>query len=614
MRNALQKKFVFCKFRPVMFLYQGLCAAVILGIAGACSPKYYKVQADKEVYDIIDSKWQDSFGQKANYTISDVPPSPNDIQVEKAVPQSGVLNLAQAAAIATAHNREYQRQKEQLYLMALDLTLARHQFARQWFGTIDASYIRDSEDERASSDAGLGFNQLLADGAQISTSIALDWARFLTGDPRTSLGSVLSASVTQPLLRGRGRKIVQENLTQAERNALYQIRWFNRYRKTFVVSIVAAYYRVLQRRDAVTNAENNYNSRVESRKRLEWEAKAGRVPPFEVDQAEQRELDALDSYVRAKRTYEQQLDEFKMMLSLPTHAKVELDQSELEALKEIGVTEPDYMLDKAVETAWLQRLDFANSKDAIDDAARKVMIAADNLGVELNLIGSASVSSTPKTDLSRLQFHQGAYGLGLEADLPLDRKAERNAYREALITLEQRQREYENDVDEVELDVRQTHRQLLEAVERYETQRNSLELAETRVESTTFLQQAGRVATRELLESQDAFLDAQNNVTAALVDHAIAKLSFFRDIGVLQVRPDGMWEQENPQRRLASGDLSIRPDTIRVESTTQRQLDFRDFLNRPPRIWEQLGHIVDSDNDTTLYMAVMQGKERIKAR
>jgi len=233
---------------------------------------------------------------------------------------------------------------------------------------------------------------------------------------------------------------------------------------------------------------------------------------------------------------------------------------------------------------------------------------------ELNLIGSASVSSTPKTDINRLQFHQGTYGLGLEADLPLDRKAERNAYREALITLEQWQREYENDVDEVELDVRQTYRQLLEAVERYETQRNSLELAETRVESTTLLLQAGRVTTRDLLESQDAFLDAQNNVTAALVDHAIAKLSFFRDIGVLQVRPDGMWEKENPRRRLASRDFSVEPDIIRAESTTQRQLDFRDFLNRPPRIWEQLVHIVDSDNDTALHMAVVQGKERIKAR
>jgi len=522
-----------------------MAAALALGITGACSPEQYKAQADKEVYEIIDSKWQDDFGDKSNYIVRDsnVPASPNDIQIEIKVPASGVISLAQAIAIATANNRDYQRQKELLYLTALDLTLARHQFVRQWFGTVDAGYVRNSADEEVNYGGQTGFNQFLADGAQISTGIAIDWARFLTGDPRTSLGSVLSASVTQPLLRGRGRKIAQENLTQAERNALYQIRSFNRYRQTFVVSIVNGYYRVLQRRDIVTNAQNNYDSRVESRKRLEMEAEAGRKPPFEVDQAKQSELNARDSYIQAEQAYEQLLDEFKITLSLPTSTKIELEQNELKALEDTGVTEPSYDLDAAIETALAQRLDLANSADAVEDAKRKVIVAADNLGVELNLIGSANVGTPSGTDFQRLQFQNGTYTLGLEADLPLDRKAERNAYREALITLEQRQRQYENDLDEVELDVRQAYRQLKEYAERYGTQKNSLELSETRVESTNFLLQAGRVTTRDLLDSQDALLGAQNSVTAALVDHAIAKLSFFRDVGVLQIRPDGMWQE-----------------------------------------------------------------------
>lgn len=568
-----------CKFRFVTLACLGLAAAAILGLVGACSPEQYKAEADEEVYQIIDSKWQDSFGHKSNYIISDsnVPPSPNDIRIERVVPASGIIGLAQAVAIATAHNRDYQRQKENLYLMALDLTLARHQFARKWFGTVDAGYANNSDDEGVSSGAGLGFNKLLADGAQISANIAIDWARFLTGDPRTSLGSVLSASVTQPLLRGRGRKVVQENLTQAERNALYQIRWFNRYRKTFVVSVVAAYYNVLQQADAVNNAKNSYESKVVSRERLEMEAQAGRKDIFQVDQARQSELMARDSYIQVEQRYEQQLDEFKIMLSLPSHAEVELDQSELEAIRKIGVAEPEYALDDAVETAWFLRLDLADSKDAVEDAERKIMVAADNLGMELNLIGSADVSSTERTKVGRLQFHRGAYGLGLEGDLPLDRKAERNAYREALIALEQRRREYQNDVDEVELKVRQAHRQLLEAVERYETQKNSLELAEKRVESTTFLLQAGRVTTRDLLESQDALLGAQNSLTGVLVDHAIAKLSFFRDIGVLQVKPDGMWEQSRPERQTDARDFSVSSERIRDQSSILRRVDSFDF-------------------------------------
>ncbi len=200
------------RIRPwTFFLCWVLGIAVILGLAG-CSPEQYKAQADKEVYQIIDSKWQDDFGHKSNYIIKDsnVPPTPDDIQIELAVPDSGVISLAQAVAIATAYNREYQNRKEELYLKALDLTLARYQFARQWFGTIDTKYISDNDGEklRMSESNRLGFSQLLADGARISIDIAMDWTRFLTGDPRTSLASILSAEASQPLLSGSGRKIV----------------------------------------------------------------------------------------------------------------------------------------------------------------------------------------------------------------------------------------------------------------------------------------------------------------------------------------------------------------------------------------------------------------------
>ncbi|MHC4327118.1 MAG: TolC family protein [Planctomycetota bacterium] len=545
-RTMSLEEFMFRKYRGETLLCWVLGAAVILGICGACSPDQYKAKADKEVYEIIDSKWQDDFGNKANYAIDDsnVPASPDDIRVEKAVPASGVLSLREAVAIATAHNRTYLRQKEQLYLIALDLTLARHQFARKWFGTIDAGYTRNSADESVSSDSRVGFNQLLADGAQIGASVAVDWARFLTGDPQTSLGSVLSASVAQPLLRGRGRKIVQENLTQAERNALYQIRSFNRFRKTFVVSVISDYYRVLQQKDSVVNAERSHRSFLESQKRLELEAEAGLAKPSDFDEAKQRALNAENSWVQSRQRYERALDDFKVTLTLPTDAEIELDPNELQSLEKLGITPVDYTSGTAIETALHWRLDLANGGDRVDDAERKVILAADNLGAELNLVGSAGVNSTESTKIERLRFHEGTYTLGLEADLPLDRKAERNAYREALISLEQAQRDFENDRDNIELEVREALRGLRTEAEGYRIQKLALVLAERRLATQQLLLEIGQTDVRLLLESEDDLLRAQNDVTGALVDHAIAKMSFFRDIGVLQVKPDGMWEEQ----------------------------------------------------------------------
>jgi outer membrane protein TolC len=140
-------------------------------------------------------------------------------------------------------------------------------------------------------------------------------------------------------------------------------------------------------------------------------------------------------------------------------------------------------------------------------------------------------------------FNEGNYSLGLSADLPLDRKSERNLYRAALITIQQRQRDYDDVKSKVELDVRNSYRRLLQEADSYITQKKSLDLAQKRVDISALLWQTGRANTRDILESQDALLSAQNSLTAALVDHTIAKLTFFKDIDVLQVKPDGMWEQ-----------------------------------------------------------------------
>jgi hypothetical protein len=262
------------------------CLSAICGIVllCSCSTEKYKAEADKQTYKIIDKIWDPNYGEKVNYRISDVNAGPNDVAIEPNHVISGMITLPRAVAIATAQNRDYQRQKEQLYLLALDLTGVAHDYAMQWFGTVDFTYhkerttnIRGGEgsQERLTQNNSLGFNQLLADGTQVSMAVALDWARFLTGDPRESLQSVLTGTITKPLLRGAGRKIAYEQFTQAQRNVLYQIRSFNRYRKTFVVSIVSDYYRVLQNLDEVKNAESNYERRGESKDRLQMEADAG---------------------------------------------------------------------------------------------------------------------------------------------------------------------------------------------------------------------------------------------------------------------------------------------------------------------------------------------------
>jgi outer membrane protein TolC len=555
----------------------GVCVVVLVLLTGCRPPQEYKEQADKNVYQIIDQKWQDDFGSKANYKISDVPSDPNDIQLSLRLPESGILTLQEAVEIATANNRQYQLERELLYLSALDLQLVRHVYELQPFGGAAADYTKAGDDESASAGALAGFNKMLASGALITTNVTAAWTEILTGDQRSGFRTLFNSTITQPLLRGSSSEIVLENLTQAERDTVYQIRLFNRFRQTFVVSVISEYYLVLLQADLLKNAENNLKVLDEIGRQTESLVKAGRLPHYELDRVNQDKMESRDVYIDIEEDYKQALDAFKLTLAVPITTEIRLDDNELVSMALPGVdklsdlrhietarpkditAEALDMLEaeldlynlaqpgkyrsgpgvfseaEAYETALALRLDLANKADAIADAERKVLVAADSLRAGLNLTGSTSLSSRGSSD--------SAAGVGLQLDLPLDRVAEANAYRTALITVNQRKREYQEGIDTVTLEIRQAYWTLVETAKRYNVQSEGLELAKKRYMNTLQLMQYGRANSRRVLDAQQALLKAQNGAAEARVKHAIAMLEFYRDAGVLQVRPDGMWEK-----------------------------------------------------------------------
>ncbi|MBN1437673.1 MAG: TolC family protein [Sedimentisphaerales bacterium] len=520
-----------------------------------CAPENYHEQADEAVYEIIDEGWDDSYGPRSNYIVDDVYGGAGRANVVELIPESGVLGLAEAVRIATLGNRTYQSQKETLYSAALSLTSARHEFEPQLYGLLGGGYTRSAGDETLDLGAQAGVTQSLVTGADIGLAIATDWLRYLTGDPRTSLGSVLSATVRQPLLRGAGRMIARENLTQSERNTVYAMRTFARYRKTFVVQVVTEYYRVLQRRDSVENARNNFERLRMSEERITNLAQAGRIRKFEVEQSQQQTLTAYDGYVQAVESYGAALDSFKLTLGVSPDLEFELDPCELTAFTDIEIAEPNFDVGIAIETALKQRLDLQTAYDRVEDAERQVVVARDALQASLDIVGSTSVDSQEYTRFGELRFDEGTYGLGFDLDLGLDRLNERNSYRQALISLEQQRRSYEDSVDNVSLGIRQEYRDLRQAAAQYRIQQLSLELAMRRVDNTALLLDAGRAITRDLLEAQAALLAAQNARTSALVNYITASLNFARDVGTLELRPDGTWVEITPEEAASATEV-----------------------------------------------------------
>lgn len=532
------------KFTISGFFLAAIAAVFVFGCAEQ-NPDKCKTLLDEKSYKIIDSKWQDDFGNKNNYKISDVEPSAGDVGAAQIIPASGVLTLPQAVAIATAGSRQYQTQKEEMYLKAMDLILARHEFAPQLSAAAREQYVEENGIEELSTAAGIGFEQLLIGGTKISVSLASGWLDIITGNTQSGLATILIATVSQPLLARSEYKITLENLTQAERDVLYQLRSFNRFRQMFVIEVVTKYYVTLQLSDTMKNARNNYEVLCDVYAKAEKLSEAGRLARFEFDRAKQDKLRAKDDWISAAKDYKQSLDELKFQLAISPDTIFVLDCNELDAIAAAAESnEPDFSELQAIDSALSCRLDLANNADVIVDSQRKVAVAAEQLGMELTLTASTDFSTERKPGLNALLTRDdGAVQIGADLDFGLDRTAEQDAYRRALIVLNQSRRNYAELADLIMLEIRKSYRDLQTASEQRQVQQSQLELARKRLDTTFLLLQYGRADTRNVLDAQEDLFDAQNAKTKAIVDYTIAVLNFYRDSGLLQVKPDGMWQK-----------------------------------------------------------------------
>lgn len=605
-----------------------------------CTPAYHKKDADREVYRILEKVRKRQVGMRALFTIEPAAEPPlvalrrwheaRTLAAKGPGPSEGVpkvedfpdglprqegtirLTLSDALELAARYSREYQTEKENLYLAALALTLERYNWKPSFFAAFAGTVTKDktgkvavddlrgaTEGEKRTAKAAakamgpgadtsvyndaktktgvsarfaktkslttdVGFTQLLATGGDFTIRLTTDLMRATTADPREAIGSVLTAEVVQPLLRGGGRLVARENLTQAERDTVYAVRSFARFRRTFVVNITSRYYRVLQQRDSVVNAWDNYQRLRQARARSADMANAGRLAEFEVDKARQEVLRARDSWVQALRQYQEQLDNFKITLGLPTEAAIALDPTEIDALRKAGPGPVKLTRERAVAIALERRLDLLNVNDQVRDGERLVKIARNGLAPDLAARLGVSVASRERSRSvpvldgtgaevgsvtvvdrrrpTRFSMHRGVFTAGVEGELPLDRKAERNAYRGALINLERARRAATETEDQVTLSVRQAWRSLLEAAESYKIQLAAVPLAERRVESTSILLQRGDADMDAVLRANDDLVDAQNALTRALIDHRLARLALWRDTELLRVDEHGVWQ------------------------------------------------------------------------
>lgn len=455
------------------------------------------------------------------------------------------LDLPSLLAYSIGHAPEYRQEKEQLFLETLSLIIERHLWGPRFFNTLSADL--NGTPESGDHDTALNLvndfsvTQRLPYGGTASVSALVNYTNLLQRSstntaPSELQSSAINASINLPLLRGAGQ-VAREDLIQAERDLIYAVRDFERFRREFFVDISNTYFGLLQQQRGI----QNQRQQIEGLERLaEEQAKlleAGRIPGFEAADAEAQVLFGRSNLASVLDAYASALDALKLRIGMPVTQRVEITPAIIE------VPRPALESAASIKIGQSARLDLQTTADQVDDARRAVKIARNELRGDLDFNAGLSLNSDTDRDVDGfdIELRDSDYNVGLDYSVPLDRKIEFAQYRSALVNLERSERDYRVERDSVALDIRAASREIERATLTLELQGRNVVLAEQRLENVKILRRRGEVPPRRLIEAEEDLLDARNERDEALADLQTSVLNYLLETGQMRVDAQGRW-------------------------------------------------------------------------
>lgn len=455
------------------------------------------------------------------------------------------LDLPALLAYSIEHAPEYRSEKERLFLTTLSLIIERHLWGPRFFNTLSAGV--SGTPESGDYDTAFGIvndftvTQRLPYGGTASVSALVNYTNLLQRASTTTTAdelqsSSVNASINLPLLRGAGM-VAREDLIQAERDLIYAVRDFERFRREFFVDISNTYFGLLRQQSRIENQQ----LQIEGLERLAAEQarllEAGRIPGFEAADAEAQVLFGQSNLASVLDDYASALDSLKLRIGMPVAQPLAILPAE------IVVPRPALDPAESIKIGQSVRLDLQTSADQVDDARRSVKVARNQLKGDLDLNATVDLNSDSDRDIDGLdlELRDSDYSVGLAYSAPLDRKIEFAQYRSSLVNLERAERDYRVTRDLVALDIRDASREIERATLTLALQTRNVELAERRVENVKILRRRGEVPPRRLIEAEQDLLDARNRRDQAQADLQTSVLNYLLQTGQMRVDAQGRW-------------------------------------------------------------------------
>ena len=300
------------------------------------------------------------------------------------------LTIDSALRLAYMHSSLHQTNLENLYLSSLDVTAQRFRLDTQFFGGSGTSYVHRGdispvaiaysaplgsyvvngpferpESNRFSIPTDLQARRRLATAGEVLVGFANSFTWDFSGSDASLGSSLANFSFVQPLLRGAGKKIALEQLTQSERRLLANLRAYAQFRQGFFTQVaigelgvngpqrfgsstqlqsfsgfggIGGYLGLIQQAQQIANSEATLRLQRRTEKRLQALYDNDLTDIVNLDQFKQRVKSTTASLLQQQNGYELALDNYKtQIMGLPPELPITVDESLLKGFQLVPV-------------------------------------------------------------------------------------------------------------------------------------------------------------------------------------------------------------------------------------------------------------------------------------
>lgn len=347
-----------------------------------------------------------------------------------------------------------------------------------------------------------------------------------------SYESELRLSLVQPLLKGFGRTVTEQQILFAVKDRELSVQDLRQRAFDIIAQVRDTYYEVLRLR---TDMKYRHTSVALAQKILDENrvrVEVGVLPPLDVLEAEvglktrEREL------LNAQRAYQDALDALAVLLFAPQ--SLEVADEELEVLtlatdEEAGlraalVKRPDLLRQlKSIERVGIEK-----------EVARNQLLPRVDLGASYAQKGFGQEYSDDMDLLVKEDLRN--WEIGVNFSYPLGNREARNDYQRSRLRQAGEHARLAQLREDVRKEIRAAIRLLEVSSKQIETARRGRELAEEKLRILLKRMEVGLATTRDVLEGEEDLALAGTDLTASLAEYNRAVTEYLRATGLLLER------------------------------------------------------------------------------